>query len=113
MNVQLSIVLYCIALHCIGLYCIVLYCIVLYCIVLYCIVLYCIVYPWTHSPFVSLGLPLVPDFLVPEAERGYTRSINLFSMFCHCPGLNIGPGSVMAMSLNTRLSGSPQRTLEH
>src|SRR6218665_794120 len=53
--------------------------------------------------FPGLGLALVPEVVVPEAEQGCARSRNLISNFCPGRGLNLGPHSLMTTKVTTRL----------
>ena len=55
----------------------------------------------------GLGLALVPDVVVPEAKHGVRISRNLISNCCHCRCLNLGPRSLMAANVTTRLRRTP------
>ena len=80
----------------------------------------CLLYDWcicTHwltlhlltffEEFPGLGLALVPDVVVPEAEHWCTWSRNLVSNFCPGRGLNRGPCSLMAANVTTKLRCTP------
>ena len=60
--------------------------------------------------FPGLGLALVSDAVVPEAEQSLqrcARSRHLVSNFCPGRGLNLGPCSLMAANVATRLGRTP------
>ena len=59
----------------------------------------------THflGEFPGLGLALVPNVVVPEAEQGCTWSRNLIFEFCPGRGLNLRPCSLVAANVTTRL----------
>src|SRR6218665_1894043 len=59
----------------------------------------------THflGEFPDLGLALVPNVVVPEADQRRTCSRNLVPNFCPGRGLNLGPCSLVAANVTTRL----------
>jgi len=54
-----------------------------------------------------LGLTLVTDVVVQEAEQRCAWSRNLVSNVCPGRGLNLGPCSLMAANVITRLRRTP------
>ena len=63
----------------------------------------------THffGEFPGLGVALVPDVVVPEAEQRSAWSRNLVSNVCPGRGLNLGPCSPRAANVTTRLRHTP------
>ena len=59
--------------------------------------------------FPGLGLALVPDVVVPEAEHGWSR--NLVSNFCPGRGLNLGPHTLKAVNVTTQLRLTPVNSI--
>ena len=57
--------------------------------------------------FPGLGLTLVPDVVVPEADHGCAWSRNLVSNFCPGRGLKRGPYRLMTVNVTTRLRCAP------
>ena len=57
--------------------------------------------------FPGLGLALVPDVVVPEAEHGVDMKQKSCFKFLLWPGLNHGPRRLMAANVTTRLRHTP------
>src|SRR6218665_1855101 len=59
----------------------------------------------THAlaKFPGLGLALVPDVIIPEAEQGCAWNRNLISNVCSGRGLNLGACRLMVVNVTTRL----------
>src|SRR6218665_2586535 len=71
----------------------------------------------THflGEFPSLGLALVPDVVVPEAEQRCAWSRKLDPNFCPGRGIHLGPWHLVTVDVATRLPRTPpfSRLLRH